>query len=167
MTTSYSNPPQEIGYQPTPAQQARAAALRRFNLWAVYIPLGVITALILTLVVALIVLAVIQPRWRPMASAVADLLLILAIGPALLFTVVIPGAVGYVVIDGRRKGRTPLASLRTLLWRLDTLISTIQHRVGSVIDRIAPPTARLRANFVRLEATARRLAQRNSDTRSM
>lgn len=166
MTTTITNPPQEARYQPTPAQEARAAALRRFNLWVVYVPLGLITAAVLALVIAMVILAVIEPRWRPITSAVADLLIILAILPTLLLCAILPAAAGFLVYDSRSKGRAPLQALRTLLWRLDSLVSTIQGHVGRFVDRVAPPSARIRATFVRLETTARRLAQRTPGPRS-
>ena len=165
MATTYSDPAQDTPYQPTAAQQARADALRRFNLWAIYVPLGLITAAILVLVVAMIVLAVIQPRWRPTTSAVADLLVILTILPTLLLCTLLPAGAGFVFIDSRRKGRAPLRSLRTLLWRLDTLVSRVQRIVSDGVDRFAPQTARIRTTFVRLETTARSLVRRKTDSR--
>lgn len=158
MTTSLPAQSEEK-YQPTPEQIARATAQRRFNALFVYSPLLLFTLALLGFSIAMIYFAVVREPWRPMVSAVADLLVILTVLPTLLLCALLPAGAVAVVIQGRQRGWTPLHSLQVLFWRLDSLVSRVQRIVHDGAVKAAPYTTRFRASFVRIDITARKLIE--------
>ncbi len=138
MTTPAPGIP-EPRYQPTSEQLARAAALRRFNRLVVYLPVLLGALVVLGLFVALIWLAVVEADLRPLASATADLLVVLAILPALALSLVLPGLAVAALVQRKQRDLHPFRSLQTLLWRFDRLIARVQHRTGPIMARLAEP----------------------------
>jgi hypothetical protein len=156
---SSPRPPAEEPYQPTPAQLERAAAQRRFNALYVYTPLVIFSLLFVGFLVAMIYFAVVRDPWRPMVSAVADLLVILAIVPLLLLSALLPAGAIALFVEGRRREWQPYRTIQVLFWRLDSLVARVQRMVLTGADWIAPYTVRFRATFIRIETTARSLVQ--------
>ena len=156
MTTSRL-PGATAEYQPSEAQLERARALDRFNLWAVYLPVIVVSLLVLVLLALLIWIAVINDRSRTLVSATADLLTILAIAPTLLLCALLPGLAIYTVVEGRRRDMAPLRSLQRLFWRLESLIVRVRGIVNQYAPQVARPVTRFNAWFARQETLITRL----------
>ena len=81
--------------QLTPAQLERQKRLDRFNRLTIYLPLGVLTLLIVGVVGLMLWLTLFGDaesisEWRSFSSATADLIIILMVLPMILFVAVVP-----------------------------------------------------------------------------
>ncbi len=141
----------EPSYKPTDAQTERAAARRRFNRLYVYLPIWLLTAVILVLT-GIMVWSVFTPAAAENAaflSGVADLILIMVLLPSIILWGVIVGLpIAYYVnrYQERRKEPTPdqvyvrqYGRFRLILWQIDhkveQLSQFIQERILPVIVR--------------------------------
>jgi hypothetical protein len=133
------NSPPSVEYQPTAAQQQRAAALRRFNWLYFYLPITLISLGGLALFVYLLwsSLPAEQTQERLFVSALADIVIILTVLPTLLLCAIVPGAAVYLTMHGRKAGWAPLRKLQTLFWRLEGLLAKIDGPIRQVSDKTA------------------------------
>jgi hypothetical protein len=131
----------EAPYQPTAEQDERAARLRRFNLTFVYLPIGLLAALVVVVVVIMLIIAVNPPQGDSLAflSGLADVTLIIAICPMLLVGAGLLGLVGYIFSEARRRGTAPVRTTEMLLWRLDALAVRLRGRTESAASKVVAP----------------------------
>jgi hypothetical protein len=126
-------------YQPTPAQLARAAALRRFNRWFVYLPVSIAAVIALLVIGLLFWVTLIQPgeNSRETVSGIASAVIILVSLPMTLLcalpSVLIIGA----FVQGRQKGMAPLKRVQTIFWQIDSLVLRLQTAVKNFTPKIA------------------------------
>jgi hypothetical protein len=132
--TIVPTPPPTAEYQPTAAQKARAAALRRFNWLYFYLPILLFTIGGLTIIVLLLwsSLTAEREQQRLFVSGLADLILILTIAPLLLLCAIVPGTAAYLLVRGRKEGQAPIRRLQTLLWRLEAFLARVGRRVTEI-----------------------------------
>lgn len=135
VTTVEPKPP----YQPTAAQLQRAADLRRFNRWFVYLP--VIAAAVIALVVVglLFWVTLIQPgeNSRETVSGIASAVVILAALPMTVLCALPSVLVIVAFVQGRQKGMAPLKRIQTIFWQIDSLVLRLQSAVRSFTPRVA------------------------------
>ena len=144
-------------FVPTAVQLERAEALTRFNRWAIYVPLGLLTTAVIGFLIYLLILAIWPPYedTRLFLSGVADIILILFMLPVvLLFGLLLAGIFGGAFYWRQSKKETGEPSLqnkygrlRLLLWKLDQKLSTVYRKVDQVMPKIAQPVMRLNATL--------------------
>lgn len=156
MTTTLPAPiqptqPPVIG---TPIQQDRAAALRRFNLFFVYLPVALVLLLVLLLMGFLSWLTIGgggDEATRSTVSGVADILTILFILPLTLMCAIVPlGAVG-LVIYGRRQKWAPLRRLQRTLWKAEDAVVKVNVKANEVAPKVARPVISMHAIMAYIE----------------
>jgi len=137
--TTVPTPPPAAEYQPTAAQKARAASLRRFNWLYFYLPILLFTIGGIAIIVLLLwsSLPAEREQQRLFVSGLADLILILTIAPLLLLCAIVPGTAVYLLVRGRREGQAPIRRLQTLLWRLEAFLARIGRRVTETGNQAA------------------------------
>lgn len=147
------------GFTPSTEQLARAAALRRFNRLYVYVPVGLVTAVILALSLYLLYLALFPPSEDTylFLSGLADFVLIMMLLPVVLIfglvmTAVIGGYVYYNYFmdeaDRPIPPAPPYGRVRTLLWRADSLLLMIVlPKLRRISQRITQPIIRFNGWF--------------------
>lgn len=170
----------EKTFQATAEQLARAQARRRFNFWAVYLPLMVVSVGVLALVGLMIwgVLAPIPEETRSFVSGMADLLIILATLPLALLCGAVPLALGgYLVYRRRQKpaqttttAKPAYGRLQKLFWQLDSLVVTSSRKSGELLPKVARPVVRANAMlaylgtlFTHLKAFLMRSSEDNAE----
>lgn len=139
-------------FVPTAVQLERANALKRFNRWVVYLPLGLITAGALGLFIYLLVIAIWPPYedTRLFLSGIADIILILFMLPVVaIFGLLLAGIFGggiYWRQSGKENDSTTLQQkygrLRLLLWKLDQKLSVLYRKADQLIPKVANPLIR-------------------------
>jgi uncharacterized membrane protein YjgN (DUF898 family) len=137
------------GAFPTPEQEERLQARRRFNRLAVYLPLGVLVFLWLLLIAGLIWLTVAgqwfyvdtnQEYYRGLVSGVADAVLVLMLAPLMLLcSVPIVAGIAMLVWNRRRRTGHPYGTLPPLFWRIDNLVNRARAGIISFLPRLANP----------------------------
>jgi hypothetical protein len=137
------------GPLPTPEQEERLKARRRFNRLAVYVPLGVIVFLWLLLIAGLIWLTVAgqwfyvdtnQEYYRNLVSGVADAVLVLMLAPLMLLCAVpLVAGIAFLVWNRRRRAGRPYGTLPPLFWRIDNLINRARAAISSFLPKLANP----------------------------
>lgn len=151
MTTSIQ-PNTKKNFTPSAEQLARTQARRRFNFWAVYVPLIVVAIGVLVLV-GLMVWGALAPEsaaTRGFVSGLADLLIILATLPLALVCGAVPLAiVGYMVYRRQQKPAQPAGKgqpvygrLQKLFWQLDNVIVTSRRKSDELLPKMAQPIIR-------------------------
>jgi hypothetical protein len=126
----------------TPAQRERAAALRRFNLFFVYLP----TALLLLIVLVMMGLLV----WftiggsgdeyrRMVVSGTADIFTILFIMPLTLMCAILPLGVTGLLIYGRRQKWAPLQRIQHIFWKAEDTVRTVEAKTDEIVPQVARP----------------------------
>lgn len=164
-----SEPPVEIPqtpapYRPTAAQKTRAEALNRYNLWSLYLPLGLLGMALVVLALFLVSAAVFQnisfwPQARLMLSGVADLLMIMTIAPLTLVCALLPaGYIGLLVYMNQEEIK-PLNSLQTRLWRLESFIGRVYSKLVQYQPYVTTPIIELNSQLSYLRALLRRIQQ--------
>ena len=147
--------PTTTAFVPTAVQLERARALKRFNLWAVYVPLGVVVTAVLALLVYLLIIAI----WPPyedthlFLSGIADIILILFMAPVvLIFGLLLAGIFGGAIYwrKSRQDSAAPALQkeygrLRLLLWKADQKLSGLYRRIDQLLPKIAEPVIRYNA----------------------
>ncbi|MCA9999139.1 MAG: hypothetical protein KDE56_25420 [Anaerolineales bacterium] len=160
MTTSIQPQPKKT-FTPSAEQLARATARRRFNFWAIYFPLIVVTIGVLVLV-GFMVWGVLVPEpqtTRSFVSGLADLLIILAALPMALVCGAVPLAVvGYMVYRRQQKpaqpalkGQPVYGRLQKLFWQLDNVIVTSRRKSDELLPKVAQPIIRANALLAYVE----------------
>jgi len=156
------NWPQETRdtFVPTAVQLERANALKRFNRWVVYLPLGLITTAVLGLLIYLLIIAIWPPYQdtRLFISGMADFLLILFLLPVVaVFGLLLAGVVGGTIYwrRSRTEEGTPslqqkYSRLRLLLWKLDQKLSIVYRKADQIMPKLANPIIRFNALAVYL-----------------
>lgn len=139
----------ETVYEPTAQQAERAAALRRFNLLFVYLPIGLLSAIVVVIVVILLIVAIGQQNAEALLflSGLADVALVIALLPVIVIGAVLLGLIFYGYTQGRKRGTAPIRQTQTLLWRMDNLVGRIYVRTATTADRIAQPFMTLQGAF--------------------
>lgn len=136
-------PPPEVTPAPFSAEQlARHKALRRFNWWALYLPITLVTLLAVTALVWLTVLSFSgtpnQPR--TLAGGTADFWLITSLlCPATLVCGLLPAGGVALLVQRRRRGSWLRAPIQRGAARVVNLLDTAQTRVADVQPLIARP----------------------------
>jgi hypothetical protein len=134
-------------YKATPEQQVRERTLRRFNRLVVSVPLAILVVAVAALTGYLLwTVFTHSPESQAyrFLSGLADLILILTILPMLLVCAVGPALLGYMIYAGvnRRKLKPGQrrSKLQILFWRVDRFIDTVQARLsGRYLTGIARP----------------------------
>lgn len=144
-------------FVPTAEQLERADALKRFNQWVIYVPLGVLATAVVGFFVYLFILAVWPPYedTRLFLSGVADIIFILFMLPvALIFGLLLAGIFGGAIYWRQSKKETGEPSLqnrygrlRLLLWKLDQKLSTLYRKADQIMPKIAQPVIRFNATI--------------------
>jgi len=126
-------------YTPTPVQLARGAALRRFNLLYVYLPI-IFAAVIAFFIIGLLFwVTLIQPgeTSRVTVSGIASSVIVLVSLPMTILCA-LPSVLFIVLfVQGRNKGLAPIKQIRTIFWRIDSLILKVQSAVNEYTPKIA------------------------------
>jgi hypothetical protein len=161
-TLQQSYPSSKPPFQPNEEQIARATALQRFNRLYIYLPIGLVAGLVIILSLLLLYLAIFPPSdntWL-FLSGLADFILVMWMLPmviimGLLLAAGIGGAIYYkYFLDDAQKPlppAPPYGRLRTLLWRIDTLLIQLLPKLRAGESKIAQPIIRVNAWFVYLE----------------
>lgn len=120
----------EVPFEPTTEQVQRAARLRRFNFAFVYLPIGLISALVIALVVIMLWVAIDPPSVEALLfiSGMADVALIIAMLPVLVVGAVLLGLIVLGYVRGRQAGMAPIKQTQKLLWRMDRLVGRVKVR---------------------------------------
>ncbi|MCB8981534.1 MAG: hypothetical protein H6657_29355 [Ardenticatenaceae bacterium] len=149
--------PASTTFVPTAVQLERDRALKRFNLWAVYVPLGVVVTAVLALLIYLLIIAIWPPYedTRMFLSGIADIILILFMLPVvLIFGLVVAGLIGGGIYwrKSRQESDAPelqkqYGRLRLLLWKVDQKLSGIYRQIDQVMPKIAGPVIRYNATL--------------------
>lgn len=168
--------PVTTGFEPTAEQLARAGALRRFNRLYVYVPVGLVTAVVLLTSLYLLYLALFPPTEDTylFLSGLADFVLIMMLLPVVLIfglvmTAVIGGYIYYNFFMDESERPIPPAPpygrVRTLLWRIDSLLLLIVlPKLRHYSHRITQPIIRFNGWFAYIQSwlnTLRRLVIRD------
>lgn len=155
-----SNPPDwseqtTTPFVPTAVQLERTRSLQRFNLWAVYVPLGVVVTAVLALLVYLLIIAIWPPYedTRLFLSGIADIILILFMLPVVLvFGLVVAGLIGGGIYwrKSRKESDAPALQkqygrLRLLLWKVDQKLSSVYRQIDQIMPKVAGPVIRYNA----------------------
>ena len=142
-------------FVPTAVQLQRVNELKRFNRWAVYVPLGLLATAVLGLVIYLLIIAVWPPYedTRLFLSGIADIILIIFLLPMLLFlTLILAGIIGGAIYwrQSRKESGEPslqrkYGRLRLLLWKVDQKLSGVYRQADKVVPMVATPVIRFNA----------------------
>lgn len=154
---TYPPPYQEPTFEPTAEQLARDRILRRRTWLYIYLPLGLVTLVAIILLV-LILIAIFAPGTDGtliFLSAVADIIVILWIIPAMLMVAILPVAYGAYRLNRRQKRKLdpqagPLANrsrLQILAWRLQQFMDQVEGKSGELAPRVAKPVTDANAFF--------------------
>jgi hypothetical protein len=142
-------------FTPTAVQLERANALKRFNRWVIYVPLGLLATAVLGLLIYLLILAI----WPPYAdtrlflSGIADIVLILFMLPVvLIFGLLLAGIFGglfYWQQSRKEEGEPSLqrryGRLRLLLWKGDQKLGILFRHIDQLLPKVADPVIRFNA----------------------
>lgn len=151
---NWSPEPQTV-FVPTAVQLERVNKLKRYNRWAVYLPLGLITTAVLGLLVYLLIIAI----WPPFEdthlflSGIADIILILFMLPVvLIFGLLLVGIFGGGIYwrQSRKENddgslQKKYGRLRLLLWKLDQKLSRVYQQIDKIMPQLANPVIRFNA----------------------
>lgn len=140
----------QSGFQPNVEQLERAQAAQRFTRLYVYLPLGILSGLLILVVLFLLYLAIFAPKagTRLFLSGLADFVLVLMLIPlvtvfGLVMTAGIGGYVYYrFVLDEAERPIPPApphGRIRTLLWRVDGLLLQTMPKVDTAVNQITKP----------------------------
>lgn len=141
------------GFQPSDEQLARMAATQRFIRLYVYLPMGVITAVVVFITLYLLYLAFFPPTpdIYIFLSGLADFVLVMFLIPVvtifgLLLTAGIGGYIYYWYgMDETERPIPPAPAhgrIRTLLWQVDSLIVRFRPKLLEAETRITRPVIR-------------------------
>lgn len=147
--------PTTTTFVPTADQLERDRSLKRFNLWAVYVPLGVLVTAVLALLIYLLIIAIWPPYkdTRLFLSGIADIILILFMLPVvLIFGLLLVGMIGGGIYwrKSRQESDAPALQkqygrLRLLLWKVDQKLSGLYRQIDQLMPKVAGPVIRYNA----------------------
>ena len=166
MTTPNSTH-QASEYQPTPDQELRAQALKRFNRLYIYLPIGflVLISLLLLGLMSWQIFAADGPQTRQFASGLADIIIIFTTIPLLLLCAIVPaGAIGYYVYRRQKEESRKNGRLQTIFWRVDHILERTQQKTDETLPKITSPLIKGHGFFAFLQEIWRQL--RNTLNRS-
>jgi hypothetical protein len=137
-------------FSPTAVQLQRADDLKRFNRFAVYLPLVIIIVGLLGLMIYLLVIAIWPPYedTRLFLSGIADIILILFMLPvAAISGLLLAGVFGGAIYwrQSRQEGDQASAQqrrygrLRLLLWKADQKLSGLYRRLDTLMPKLTTP----------------------------
>lgn len=131
----------ETPYEPTTEQSERAAKLRRFNLLFIYVPIGLVAAIVIALIVIIVIMAINPPDddTRLFLSGLADAALSLALLPILIVNAALLALAGYAFGRARKSGTAPVSATQRLLWRMDALVGRLRVRTEATAGMVAQP----------------------------
>jgi hypothetical protein len=146
-------------FQPTDEQLARAAATQRFIRLYVYLPMGLVTAVVTLITLYLLYLAFFPPTpdIYIFLSGLADFVMVMFLIPVvtifgLLLTAGIGGTIYYwYVMDEAERPIPPAPAygrIRTLLWQIDSLIVRYRPKLLEAETQIARPVIQFNAWLV-------------------
>lgn len=139
------NKPDGIG---RPAQLDRAAALRRFNLFFVYLPAALVILLVVVVMAVLAWLTVGRggdESTSTVVSGVADIFTIMFILPTTLLCAIVPlGAVGLFVY-GRQQKWAPFQRLQRIFWKAEDTVIQVHNKTEEISPKVARPVIWLHA----------------------
>jgi hypothetical protein len=174
---TYPPPYQEPTFEPTALQLERDRILRRRTRLYIYLPLGIISFISITIIV-LILIGIFAPGIQgteAFISAVADIIIILWIFPAMILVSLLP--IAYIAyLANRRQQRKldpqtgPLAyrsRIQILLWRIQIFMDQSQVKTDEIAPKVAKPVNQFNAIIAYLGAWLNILARplRGSETR--
>jgi hypothetical protein len=150
---------QEQEYIPANSQLERARKIRRFNWFAVYLPVSLISLIGLLALILMIYLALVKPGEETLqtVSGFADAIAILGMIPLTLLCAVVPALLIIATIQARRKNRAPIRQFQKLMWRLESRIQAFDEPVNRLTTRIANPIITIQARSAFLGTIIRRL----------
>lgn len=140
----------EPTFQPTIAQLARAAALRRFNRLTIYLPLILFALVGLALFVLMLINALPNEgssQTRAFLSGIADMTVIIAIIPLWLVATAIPVGAIVLFVQMRQRDVSPLRGLQTLLWRIESKVGQLQEKTNELAPKAAAPVIKVNAHL--------------------
>jgi hypothetical protein len=152
---TYPPPYQEPTFQPTAAQLERDRILRRRNRLYIYLPLGIVSFIALLLLV-LILIGIFAPGvvgTEEFISAVADIIVILWIIPAMILVSILPIIYVAYLLNRRQKRKLdpqtgPLAyrsRLQIFAWRLQVFMDQAEGKTNQVAPKAAEPVVNFNA----------------------
>jgi hypothetical protein len=150
MSTTLPAPLQPTQPQPIgkPAQLDRDAALRRFNLFFVYLPVAILLIVVLLLMGFLAWLTIGgggDETSRSTVSGVADLFTILFVLPITLLCAILPLGFTGLLIYGRRQQWAPLRWLQRTLWKAEDTVVAVRLKTEAITPKVARPIISLHA----------------------
>jgi hypothetical protein len=143
-----NHPPEtqiEPVYRPSTRQVERGARMRRFNILAIYLPIGLalVIAVSITILLLIVALGIGSTEALETISAVADSVMILAIIPTMVLCAIVPTAFFAITFQMRGRGQAPIRSSQWIMWR-------VQYRLELIADRIVVIMAQIREPFIRI-----------------
>lgn len=153
--------PQRVNYQPSPAQVERAKALRRFNRLALYLPVGLVAALIVLITIFLLYFALFEADSQAIItlSAVADSIIIIYAIPTMLLCGLFPTLFIIAFAQGRQRGMAPIQTTRRILWQIESQLIRVQGKINEVAPKVTGPLISLHSRFAFLCTFITRLRQ--------
>ena len=147
-----NHPPEtqiEPVYRPSTRQLERGERIRRFNVLAVYLPIGLAAIIAITLTVLLLIVALGVGSSEALAtiSAVADSVVILAIIPTMVLCAIVPTAYIAVAMQMRSRGQAPVRSTQWILWQVQYRLELIAERIVIIMAKIREPIIRIAARY--------------------
>jgi hypothetical protein len=156
-------------FVPTAVQLERVNSLKRFNRWAIYVPVGLLATAVIGLLVYLLIIAI----WPPyedtqlFLSGIADIILILFMLPVvLIFGLLLVGLFGGGIYWRQSRQENDDASLqkrygrlRLLLWKLDQKLSGVYRQADKIMPQLANPVIRFNAHLAYINSWLARLAK--------
>ncbi len=159
---TYKPTPIEPTFEPSATQLERDKELRRRNRLYIYLPLGFVTVLSIIIIVLLLI-GIFAPGitgTEEFIAAVADIIIILWIIPAIVLLSLLP--IGYVsyMVNRRNKRKLnpqtgPLAyrsRIQVLLWRVQYFVERGQSATNEYAPKIAQPVTRFNGLLAYIEA---------------
>jgi hypothetical protein len=153
----YAEPP----FEPTAKQLQRDRQLQRRNRLYIYLPLSIVSLIAIVLIV-LILIGIFAPGIQGTAefiSAVADIIVILWIMPAMIFVSILPITYIAYLFNRRQKRKLdpqtgPLAyrsRIQILLWRIQVFIDQVEATSDQWAPKIAEPFINFNARIAGAE----------------
>lgn len=150
-------------FEPSAVQLARAAALKQYNWFSIYIPLLIVAVLIISAAVWMFWGTVINPDLENqrviLVSALADLVIITVTLPMIVTCLILPIAAAALATYDRKRERTRIESLQRLLWRVDGLFEKIRQKVEETTPKISKPVIQLNSKLAFIRRFFLRLKQ--------
>ncbi len=153
--------PDKTEFEPTTAQQQRAASMRRFNTLYIYLPIGFFGFVAIIIVLILLYLSLNPPAAQTLKtiSGIADAVVILGTVPAIIICGIIPTLAIVGTVQARRRGMAPLRQLQVLLWRMDRGVGIVRQKVDDMAPKIARPFIQIHGAFAYVQNLFNRIVR--------